>query len=116
MGKRFVIFMLSLVFLAGCSSAFKQVQQNPYEVISDGSTRESYLFVKYSRSTGQTWILTVKGWQPITDDEVLPKSNYMVKIVSLEDYRYSAIRINTATGQSWSSINNRWVELVTKKE
>ncbi len=108
--------MLSLVFLAGCSSAFKQVQQNPYEVISGGSTTESYLFMKYSRSTGQTWFLIAEGWQPITDDEVLPKSNYMVKVLSLEDYRYSAIRIDTATGQSWSSINNRWVELVTKNE
>ena len=115
MRKLFVIFILSLILLMGCSSTFKQIQQDQFKVISYGSSEDTSVFIKYSIYTGQAWILT-DGWQPIPDDETLPKSKYSIKVVSMAGHRYSAVRIDTVSGRSWSSISNRWVEIKTKKE
>jgi hypothetical protein len=65
------------------------------------------------RIQGQAWILS-DGWLPIPDDEVLPESKYVIKVVSMAEHRYIAVRIDTITVRSWSSINNRWVEIKTK--
>jgi hypothetical protein len=113
MRKYFVFFMVSSFFFIGCSSGFYQVRQDPYEIISYGSSEDTSLFIKYSTYTGQAWILS-DGWLPIPDDEVLPESKYVIKVVSMAEHRYTAVRIDTISGRSWSSINNRWVEIKTK--
>ena len=113
MRKTFVVFIVSSLFFTGCSSGFYQVQQDPYKIISYGSSEDTSLFIKYSTYTGQAWILS-DGWLPIPDDEVLPESKYVIKVVSMAEHRYTAVRIDTITGRSWSSINNRWVEIKTK--
>jgi hypothetical protein len=113
MRKSFLFFIVSSLFLAGCSSGFYQVRQDPYEIISYGTSEDTSLFIKYSTYTGQAWILS-EGWLLIPDDEVLPESKYVIKVVSMAEQRYTAVRIDTITGRSWSSISNRWVEIKTK--
>ena len=115
MRKLSVIFILSLVFLMSCSSAFKQIQKDAYEVITYGSSEDTAIFIKYSTITGQAWILA-DVWEPIPDDEELPDSRYQIKVVTVGGRKYTAVRIDTNTGRSWSSIDNRWVEIKTEKK
>jgi hypothetical protein len=113
--NHFVIFLLCFCFLTGCASGFKQCKQEEYQVIAYGETKDTSLFIKYSTRTGQSWFLADE-WQPIPDDEVLLESKYVIKVVSMPDRMYTAVRLDTVSGKSWSAINNRWVEIKTKNE
>lgn len=113
--RKIVPFVLIALILTGCSWTPKQMQQDPYEVISCGTSDDTSLFIKYSTYTGEAWILSDK-WMQIPDDEKLPESKYVIKVVSMAGHRYAAIRIDTVTGRSWSAINNRWVEIKSKDQ
>jgi hypothetical protein len=91
MRKSLVFFIVSSLFFTGCSSGFYQARQDPYEIISYGSSEDTSLFIKYSTYTGQAWILS-DGWLPTPDDEVLPESKYVIKVVSMAEHRYTAVR------------------------
>jgi len=111
--RYFVFLFLSALVLSGCSTSYKQLNEDPYVVISSGSDTDVFLFIKYSKRTGKAWILGDE-WIPIQDDEELPESNYTIKCDLLYGNKYSAVRLDARSGKSWSSINNHWKEIKTK--
>lgn len=115
MRQLLVICICFLVLATGCASVVGQLKQDPYAVVTYGSTEDTTIFIKYSTTTGQAWILADE-WQPISDNETLPESKYVIKVVSMPGRIFTAVRFDTISGRSWTAINNRWAELKTKQE
>lgn len=103
-----IVILISAIFwgfiMMGCSQVNFRV-----EMIAVSRTGTSS--IKYHIYTGEAWKTGPKKWIKIQDIETLPRSTYIIKMVS-GGRGWAAVRLDTKTGRSWFiDANDVWEEV-----
>ena len=105
----------ALLFLlligAGCADAPSKTEA--YSVVTVQMGGHSYDAIRWNRATGEAYLLRGQAWRKIPEadrDAVLPKGTYEVQFIALLN-DWGAIRINTATGDSWTMADGQWIAI-----
>ncbi|MDP2714689.1 hypothetical protein [Rheinheimera sp.] len=104
--KRF-IFVSLLLIISGCTTTLPNNQSYGLEMVSIGEKGETR-HIKYNRTTGEAWWASDTAWTKITDQETLPESNYLIRIIST-GASWRALRIDTKSGKTWKNSKGKWV-------
>lgn len=96
-------------FLAavGCSSTHHIDEKYGIEIVSIG-TKDDTRHIKFNKVTGETWWSDNVVWKEIRDNKSIPKSQYVVKIISTGS-SWRALRIDTVSGKTWKNSKGNWI-------
>lgn len=81
-----------------------------FRVASVYTRSGDWVLVRFNRVTGETWLADAENWVSLSDDEVLPASEYAVNLVRAENDTkgYSAVRVDRNNGKIWWLRQQSW--------